>query len=50
MIQTASAFKPDSLELKQMKQYGEKGSRTAYEEDHLIPLKLGGAPRNLKNL
>ncbi|HST13559.1 MAG TPA: hypothetical protein VLJ44_01765 [Gaiellaceae bacterium] len=40
----------DSLKLKQMKQYGEKGKPTAYEEDHLIPLELGGAPRNPKNL
>jgi hypothetical protein len=44
MIQTASAFKPDSLELKQMKQYGEKGSRTAYEEDHLIPAQARRRP------
>lgn len=39
-----------ALKLKQMKQYGEKGKPSAYEEDHLIPLELGGAPRNPKNL
>jgi hypothetical protein len=33
-----------------MKQYGESGSPSSYEEDHLIPLELGGAPRNPKNL
>jgi hypothetical protein len=40
----------NTLKLKQMKQYGETGKPTAYEEDHLIPLELGGAPRNPKNL
>ena len=40
----------DTLKLTQMKQYGEKGSPTAYEEDHLIPLELGGATRNPRNL
>lgn len=40
----------NTLKLKQMKQYGEKGRPTAYEEDHFIPLELGGAPRNPKNL
>jgi hypothetical protein len=30
--------------------YGETGPPSAYEEDHLIPLELGGAPRNPKNL
>jgi len=33
-----------------MKQYSDKGSPTAYEEDHVIPLELGGAPRDEKNL
>lgn len=40
----------NALKLKQMKQYGEKGKPTIYEEDHFIPLELGGAPRNPKNL
>jgi hypothetical protein len=30
--------------------YGETGSPADYEEDHFIPLELGGAPRNAKNL
>jgi hypothetical protein len=33
-----------------MKQYNETGSIKNYEEDHLIPLELGAAPRNPKNL
>jgi hypothetical protein len=38
------------LKTEQMKQYGETGRPTAYEEDFLIPLELGGAPRSPKNL
>jgi hypothetical protein len=30
--------------------YGLTGTPSAYEEDHLIPLELGGALRNPKNL
>jgi hypothetical protein len=30
--------------------YGETGSPSEYEEDHFIPLELGGAPKNPKNL
>jgi hypothetical protein len=30
--------------------YGETGSPSDYEEDHLIPLELGGAPKNPENL
>lgn len=40
----------NALKLRQMKQYGETGSPRAYEEDHLIPLELGGAPRSPRNL
>lgn len=40
----------NALKLKQMRQYGDKGSPSLYEEDQLIPLELGGAPRNPKNL
>jgi uncharacterized protein DUF11 len=40
----------DVLKLKQMKKYGETGSPAGFEEDQLIPLQLGGAPRNPKNL
>jgi hypothetical protein len=30
--------------------YGEMGTPSDYEEDHFIPLELGGAPKNPKNL
>jgi hypothetical protein len=40
----------NALKLQQMQQYGETGSPSDYEEDHLIPLELGGAPKNPKNL
>jgi hypothetical protein len=33
-----------------MREYGETGSPSAYEEDHLISLELGGAPRDPRNL
>jgi hypothetical protein len=33
-----------------MKQYGAEGKPSTYEEDHFIPLELGGAPKNPKNL
>jgi hypothetical protein len=38
------------LKLEQMKQYGDKGPPSDYEEDYLFPLSLGGAARNPKNL
>jgi hypothetical protein len=38
------------LKLQQMAQYHETGPPSAYEEDHFIPLELGGAPRDPKNL
>jgi hypothetical protein len=40
----------NQLKVKQMVQYGEVGSPSDYEEDHFIPLELGGAPKNPKNL
>lgn len=40
----------NALKLQQMAQYEETGSPSDYEEDHLIPLELGGAPKNPKNL
>jgi hypothetical protein len=40
----------NALKLKQMPLYGETGPPSAYEEDHLIPLELGGAPRSPKSL
>ena len=39
-----------ALKVKQMVLYEETGSPSAFEEDHFIPLELGGAPRNPKNL
>jgi hypothetical protein len=40
----------NALKIQQMVLYGETGSPSEYEEDHFIPLDLGGAPRNPKNL
>jgi hypothetical protein len=40
----------NALKIKQMVLYGETGSFSEYEEDHFIPLELGGAPKNPKNL
>jgi hypothetical protein len=40
----------NALKIKQLVLYGETGSPSLYEEDHFIPLELGGAPRNPKNL
>jgi hypothetical protein len=40
----------NTLKIKQMPIYELGGSPSLYEEDHLIPLELGGAPRNPKNL
>lgn len=39
-----------ALKPEQVRQYGEAGSPHRYEEDHLIPLELGGAPSDSKNL
>ena len=37
--------------MKQIAEYGYADTSTAdYEEDHLIPLELGGAPRDPNNL
>jgi hypothetical protein len=38
------------LKASQMRRYGEAGPVRLYEEDHLIPLELGGAARNPRNL
>lgn len=39
-----------TLKRQQMAAYGETGPVSAYEEDHLIPLELGGASRDPRNL
>ena len=40
----------DALKLKQMREYGETGGPSDYQEDHLISLELGGDPRDPRNL
>lgn len=40
----------DPLKVSQMNAYGFTGSTRDYEEDHLIPLELGGDPRDPRNL
>jgi hypothetical protein len=40
----------DALKIKQMKQYGETGSPSDYQEDHLISLEMGGSPTDPRNL
>ena len=40
----------NALKIKQMVLYEETDSPSEYEEDHFIPLELGGAPKNPKNL
>jgi hypothetical protein len=40
----------NDLKHKQMRQYGETGSLSDYQEDHLISLELGGSPTDPRNL
>jgi hypothetical protein len=40
----------NALKIQQMVLYEETGSPSSYEEDHFIPLELGGAPKNPANL
>jgi hypothetical protein len=40
----------NDLKRKQMRQYGEVGSLSDYQEDHLISLELGGNPTDPRNL
>jgi len=52
---TATVRPPTSytnpLKVQQIAEYGYRDTSTAdYEEDHLIPLELGGAPRDVHNL
>jgi hypothetical protein len=39
-----------ALKVEQMQAYGETGSPSDYQEDHLISLELGGNPTDPKNL
>jgi hypothetical protein len=40
----------NDLKGKQMREYGRTGSLSAYQEDHLISLELGGHPTDPRNL
>lgn len=40
----------NALKRKQMRQYGETGSMSDFQEDHLISLELGGSPTDPRNL
>jgi hypothetical protein len=40
----------DALKRKQMREYGETGPMSAYQEDHLISLEMGGNPTDPRNL
>lgn len=40
----------EALKWRQMQAYGERGPMHRYEEDHLVPLELGGAPASARNL
>lgn len=40
----------DALKRRQLTDYGLSGGRAAYEEDHLVPLNIGGAPDDPRNL
>ena len=39
-----------ALELRQLREYGESGPTTDFQEDHFISLELGGAPTDPRNL
>ena len=40
----------NAVKRRQMRQYGETGSMSDYQEDHLISLELGGNPTDPRNL
>ena len=40
----------EELVLRQMREYRRRGSRSDYQEDHLISLELGGDPTDPRNL
>src|SRR5581483_2797220 len=40
----------EALKRRQMRQYGETGPLSAYQEDHLISLEIGGNPTDPRNL
>ena len=40
----------NALKMRQMRAYGEPGSPSEYQEDHLVSLELGGHPTDPRNL
>jgi hypothetical protein len=40
----------NALKVRQMRAYGERGSPSNYQEDHLVSLELGGHPTDPRNL
>jgi hypothetical protein len=40
----------NALKLRQMRAYGQRGPASAFQEDHLISLELGGHPTDPRNL
>jgi hypothetical protein len=40
----------NALKIRQMRAYGESGSPSDYQEDHLVSLELGGHPTDPRNL
>jgi hypothetical protein len=48
-IRPSTSYTND-LKRKQMREYGVGGSRSDYQEDHLISLELGGHPTDPRNL
>jgi hypothetical protein len=40
----------NALKRRQLRQYGMRGPPSAYQEDHLISLELGGSPADSRNL
>jgi hypothetical protein len=40
----------NALKVRQMRAYGETGSPSGYQEDHLVSLELGGHPTDPRNL
>lgn len=49
MIRPPASY-TDQLKIQQMRAYGLTGTTADYEEDHLIPLEVGGDPRDPRNL
>ncbi len=48
-VRPASSY-TSALKIEQMPKYGERGPPSAFQEDHLISLELGGNPTDPRNL